>query len=300
LSYGGEWMNEMFEPLIVSSWSWHAPYYAGDWSLWDMPSTAVALHLPHLEANDFMLPPPRHSRLRQPLLRLLPGAPPELWRYSRANLRQLQQNAQTHGATFITWTLNNDFAVPAHHWLAQRLYLARGLAAAELLGVVLLRLNFGGQADTPAEADVRIRQRLTKFAQHALSRLPHLAITVENHWGVSSDPDRHIRLLDEVAAGLPSRLQPRFGACFDPANLPESEERRRWWAALAARANHYHYKVVGFDETGQEVGLPHGELLGLLRGVGYHGRVTLEFAGDGSPAEGIAKSVALWAQLAGQ
>lgn len=283
--------------LAVSSWSWHAPYYAGNWSLLDLPTTAVDIPLYHLEANDFMLPPPRLSRVRQPLLRLLPGAPPELWRYSRASLRQLHANAQAQGVTLVAWTVNSDFTVPATHWPAQWLYLRRGLAAARGLGVSLLRLNLGGTAVTPVEVDGRILSRLVRFAEGALTAVPALQLTVENHWGVSSDPERHLRLLDGVAARLSPAHQARFGACFDPANLPDAPERPRWWRELALRANHYHLKTVRFDGAGNELTLPQGELVRLLREVGYHGRVTIEYAGELAPAEGVRQSIALWERL---
>ena len=56
--------------LAASSWCWHEPYYAGSWSLLDLPASAKAAGLTAIECNDFMMPPPRLSRLRQPLLRL--------------------------------------------------------------------------------------------------------------------------------------------------------------------------------------------------------------------------------------
>ncbi len=285
--------------LAVSSWSWHAPYYAGTWSLLDLPTTAVDIPLTHIEANDFMLPPPRLSRLRQPLLRLLPGAPPELWRYSRPSLHQLRANAQAHGTKLVAWTINSDFTVPAHHWPAQSLYLRRGLAAARFLEVPLLRLNLGGTADTPASYDPRLVQRLSNFAQNALNQVSGLTLTIENHWGVSSDPARHIRLLDEVAARLSPSQRVRFGACFDPANLPNAPERPAWWAALAKRANHYHLKTGRFDEAGEELTLPHASLVALLKKVHYHGRVTIEYTGDEPPLAGVRQSVRLWEKLTG-
>lgn len=71
------------DALAAGTWCWHDAYYAGRWSLLDQPAGAGAAGLAAIECNDFMLAPPQLSRLRQPLLRLLPGAPPELWRYSR-------------------------------------------------------------------------------------------------------------------------------------------------------------------------------------------------------------------------
>ena len=83
-------------------------------------------------------------------------------------------------------------------------------------------------------------------------RAPGLTITVENHWGVSTDIDRHLQIVDQVAAGLPAvAARAQFGCCFDPGNMPEGAGRARWWPALAARATHYHLKTARFDADGR-------------------------------------------------
>jgi sugar phosphate isomerase/epimerase len=280
--------------LAVGSWSWHAAYYAGRWSLLDLPSAAAALGIPWVECNDFMLPPPRLSRVRRPLLALLPGAPPELWRYSRATLRRLAVAAGAAGVAVLAWTVNSDFAVPAQAWPAQRLYLARGQAAAGLLGAPLLRLTLGGAADSPAGHDALVIRRLTDFTGQALERRPGLAVTVENHWGISADIVRHLRIVDAAAAGLPDGLRRRFGCCFDPGNVPEVPERERLWRELALRANHFHLKAEALDERGEERSLPIGRLFEMLRASGYRGKVTIEYAGSGPAEDGVAACAELF------
>lgn len=282
--------------LAVGSWSWHAPYYAGQWSLLDLPASAAALGVLAIEANDFMLPPPRFSRVRRPVLALLPGAPPELWRYSRASLDRLRETAASHGTVLLTWAINSDFTVPAWQWPAQRLYLARGLAAARQLGVRLLRVNLGGSAGTPASKDALIASRLSTFVRRSQAGRAGPAITLENHWGVSSDIERHLRIFDTARAQLPAPYQARFGCCFDPGNMADADDatRERWWQGLAERANHYHLKTAAFDASGRETTLPHERLWALLDRVGYGGAVTIEFQGDGEPAAGVGQSVALF------
>jgi sugar phosphate isomerase/epimerase len=281
--------------LAVSSWCFHAAYYSGSWSLLDLPEAAASAGLSAIECNDFMLPPPRLSRLRRPLLSLLPGAPPELWRYSRATLRQLSVNSRANQTKIIAWTTNSDFTVPAHHWPTQQLYLRRGLAAARLLQAPLMRLNLGGKPETASDRDRIVVRRLTKFATHCLSSYPALNLTVENHWGVSTDIDRHLTVFDQVADSLPVPLRSRFGCCFDPANMSANPNRDRWWRGLAARANHFHLKTKKFNAVGEETSLPHPYLFDLLCQAGYQGSVTIEFAGDGPATEGIKKSVNLYA-----
>lgn len=281
-------------PFAAGAWCWHDAYYAGRWSLLDQPAGAAAAGLAAIECNDFMLPPPRLSRLRRPLLRLLPGAPPELWRYSRASLRQLQANAQARGVQVLAWAVNSDFAVPGRAWPAQRVYLRRGLEAARLLAAPLLRVTLGGSAETPRGRDAVIVQRLAALVQASPA-----AVTLENHWGVSTDIQRHLEIFDAVATALPASLQPRFGCCFDPGNVPEGPERPRWWRELARRANHFHLKTTAFDAAGDDTHLPHAAILDLLAEAGYRGAVTIEYAGDGDALDGLRRSVRLWQRLAG-
>jgi L-ribulose-5-phosphate 3-epimerase len=157
-------------------------------------------------------------------------------------------------------------------------------------------VNLGGSPETPAGRDSLVRRRLIRFARAALSRCPGLALTVENHWGLSTDIERHLRLVDGVAAALSPSHQRRFGCCFDPANVPEEPGRERWWRELAARANHYHLKTTTFDAAGNDTGLPHRCLFELLQRAGYRGSVSIEFAGNGDAEEGVLKSVRLYKQ----
>lgn len=285
--------------LAASSWSWHEPYYAGRWSLLDLPRSAREAGVGYIECNDFMLPPPRLSRVRQPLLRLLPGAPPELWRYSRATLERLAENAAAEGVDILTWTINSDFTVPLWQWPAQKLYLRRGLAAARRLQVRLLRVNLGQREDVD---DGLVAKRLADFVMESQRHYAGLIITVENHWGISRDIDRHLDIVRDAAARLPAAFGACFGCCFDPDNMPAEDvpeqERARWWRELASEANHYHFKTTAFDDEGNDTALPHARLLALLREAGYEGDVAIEYQGQGDAVEAVRRSKALFERLA--
>lgn len=280
--------------LAVSSWSWHAAYYAGAWSLLDLPAAAASAGINAIECNDFMLPPPRFSRVRRPLLSLMPGAPVELWRYSRDTVQKLSALAAESRVTVLVWTINSDFAVPTWHWPAQRLYLRRGVAAARRLQAPLLRVNLGGSPETPPTRDKEIIRRLVEFVGDSQRQHPGVTITVENHWGISTDIDRHLSIVDAVAAQLPPSFGRIFGCCFDPANMPDNPESERWWLELARRANHYHLKTTTVRPGGDRESLPHAALFELLHKVGYRGAVTIEFAGEGTVAEGVKQGARLF------
>jgi sugar phosphate isomerase/epimerase len=264
--------------LAVSSWSWHDAYFAGAWSLLDLPAAAAAIGITAIEANDFMLPPPRLSRVRRPLLSLLPGASPDLWRYSKATLRHLLAKAKEYRIVILAWTINSDFSVPAYQWPLQRLYLVRGVAAARLLQAPMLRIILGGSPGTPRTRDGAIVRRLAEFFVESQRRCPGLTIVLENHWGISSDIDRHLAIFDQVYAQLPTSQQSLFGCCFDPAH----------------RAIHYHLKTNAFNEAGDEKTLPHHRLFELLYRSGYRGMITIEFAGDGPAGVGVKRSAELF------
>ncbi len=278
--------------LAVSSWCWHEAYYAGRWSLLELPSAASRLDFRSIEANDFMAPPPRFSRVRRPLLRLLPGAPVEFWRYDRRTLEALRRAARRSQVRLLAWTLNSDFAIAAWRWPAQWIYLRQGVLAARTLQARLLRITLGGSSDTPAALDGLIQKRLLQFLKVAFRLYPGLHVTLENHWGVSADIQRHLRLFDAVKAALPEAGRSQFGGCFDPGNTPLAA--RDQWPALAERANHYHFKTNLFGAAGEEESLPHAALLQLLAATGYRGDVTIEFEGPGQAANGILKSRALF------
>lgn len=279
--------------LAAGAWCWHDAYYAGRWSLLDQPAGARAAGLTAIECNDFMLPPPRLSRVRRPLLSLLPAAPPELWRYSRATLRRLRADAEARGVRILAWAINSDLAVSGRGWPAQQLYLRRGQSAARLLAAPLLRVTLGGSGETPRSHDALIARRLAALVQASPA-----SVTLENHWGVSTDIARHLEIFDAAVAALPDALRPRLGCCFDPGNVPEGPDRPRWWRELARRANHFHLKTTAFDAAGDEAHLPHAEIFDLLAEVGYRGPTTIEYAGDGDPVEGLRQSAALYARLA--
>ncbi len=316
------------EEVAVSSWSWHGPFYAGNLFLHDVPREAARLGFRAVELNDFMLAPPRLSRLRalafrwarwvvhqahlfgqgkppSPLPERLahvqsvlaafahrgdPRAPEELARYTQHNLKRVRAALDEARVRCIAWTVNSDLCVSEAFWPWQRRYLHWGVAAAQVLEAPLLRLTLGGKPDMSAEVEGRVVARLAALADEAARRAPACTLVVENHWGISTDPDRLLRILDAAS----ERANRAVGLCFDSGNLPP-EARETGWARLAPRARHVHFKTYTFDSAGRETTLPYERILSL---VGERcTSVSIEYEGDGEPAAGIAASRALYARI---
>lgn len=239
--------------LAVSSWCWASDFYAGRFSLLDLPERAAAAGLHLVEANDFMLPPPRFSRLVQPLTRFVPKVNQELWRYRRQTLEQLKTALDRQGVRCLCWTINSDFSAELSGRLGRFLYRRLGLMAAEILEAKRLRINAGGHPQSENAAPLTaVVGRMTRFVEAALRRLPELAVVFENHWGMSSDIEIHVDLFRQVRARLSPAYQPRFALCLDPANIA-SADPRPLWELMAPLASHIHLKK---RVERQEVDLP--------------------------------------------
>lgn len=269
--------------IAISSWCWHAAYHAGQFSLLNVPAKAQRLGFNHVELNDFMLPPPRWSRVRRPLLAAL-GAPQNLWRYSARTLQPL-----TYAPTqMVSWTLDTDFTVSAWRWLWQKRYLAAGFRAARLLRCAVVRVTLGGAENSPTTQDDLAARRLAETVRYSAP----LTVAVENHWGLSTEYERLLKILALAKKQLNGAQAARLGVCFDPGNLP-AERREQGWQALAPQANHFHFKTRTFTPEGEESTLPYAEILALLRASHYSGHIVLEYEGDEAVELGVQKSLAL-------
>ena len=253
--------------LAVSSWCWAADYYAGRFSLLDMPARVGGLGVTQLELNDFMLPPPRFSRAVRPLFRVLPYANPEVWRYRQLTLLHLRDELAAQGQQCRCWTLNTDFSLPRTGWPPQWLYWRWGVLAARTVGARQLRIILGGSDG--ARAGPTVVARLNRFLSYALARFDG-QIVLENHWGLSQEWTQHRAIFAAAWAALPAADQPRFGLCLDPVNFPVAD-RPAAWASLAPHATHVHLKAPTQADAYDLI-----TFLDQLEAAGYNGHYTLE------------------------
>ena len=272
--------------IAVSSWSFHAPFYAGSFSLLNAPAAARRCGIPLLELNDFMLPPPRFSRLRRPLLRLA-GAPETLWRYSAATRVALQRALAGAGVACVAWTADSDLTVTGRWaWRAQRRYVAAAAATAAALGCTLLRLTLGPRATA---ANALLARRLATLVTDTP---PQLRLAVENHGGAGGDSRRMAALVHAARDLLGGVGERRLGVCLDAGNL-FGEPADQLWTRLLPLATQVHVKTRAFTPSGDEATIDYHRFFQLLHAAAYQGVLSIEYEGAGDPAVGIARSQAL-------
>ncbi len=284
-------MNPKWQ-IAVSSWSWHHPFYFDPtFTLFNVPQQAAAGGIPLVELNDFMLPPPRLSRIRKRFRPRQNSYPAAWWHYTAGNVRALRKALDTAAVRCICWTLDTDFTVSEAQWAAQRRYLKRGLQTAVALNAELVRLTLSGKEDKGSAVDALVAQRLQQTAQEAAVRYPTLQLVVENHGGITTDSGRMLTILQAVNKRLDHNS---VGVCFDPGNVP-AERQPRDWSQLAAAATHVHFKTKTFTEIGEEKEIAYSTVFKLLKQNDYQGYMVIEFEGDGWPQDGIKQSLALYA-----
>jgi sugar phosphate isomerase/epimerase len=109
-----------------------------------------------------------------------------------------------------------------------------------------------------------------------------LDVLIENHGGVSSDPDMIARIIEAVSSH-------RLGACpdfggFDNAVLYEALETIMPFAKVV------HAKSYRFDEDGEETKIDYGRCLEIIKKSGFDGVISIEYEGEDDQYEGVRKT----------
>jgi sugar phosphate isomerase/epimerase len=272
--------------LAVSAWSFHEPLYAGKLRQTDVPAEVAALGFRHIELLEMFLwrkPPGILLRvLRRARKGVIPMTPPTV-DYSHDTLNELRGARLRAGTQLVCWAVDTDLTIAdADTRRAQLAHVGTVIEAARFLGAPLLRITTGGKEDESCAVG-RAVDALRVALPVAMASGIKLAI--ENHWGLSTDPNALI----EIVKALNS---PHIGVCLDLGNFREGEGEAGI-KLLAPHAIHVHCKSYLFDADGEETKINYAAAMQALRAARYDGALSIEFEGDGSPADGIRKTKAL-------
>jgi sugar phosphate isomerase/epimerase len=159
---------------------------------------------------------------------------------------------------------------------------ARWFSVAAALGCNAVRANTGGQGGADADILPRCTESFAKLAE--LGRPHGVAIMIENHGGLSADPDNVVRIMDDVADNIGTL--PDFGNVAPEIRYEAMEK-------LAPYAIAVHAKTHEFGEDGEDLNIDIGRCVRIVKDAGYDGSFGIEFEGAGSDHEGVLKTKAL-------
>lgn len=160
---------------------------------------------------------------------------------------------------------------------------------AAAMGIKAIRCNSGGKTLTDKAAG----------EQHCIESFKQLAgrgakagvkILIENHWGISSDPEVVYRI---VTAVQKSAGAAHMAALPDYGNWPPEVDRYAALQRVLPLAGAVHAKVLEVTDDGIHAAFDLARCVALTRAAGYDGYLGIEYEGPAPQLEGLAKAVKL-------
>lgn len=153
----------------------------------------------------------------------------------------------------------------------------RWVDAARHLGCHSIRVNAGGSG-SPEEASDRVSEGCSQLTEYGKSM--GISIIIENHGGLSSNPDWLVGVMKKVNS-------PYFGTLPDFGNF-EKFNRYEAVRKLMPYAKGVSAKSHNFDANGNETQTDYFRMMEIVLSAGYQGYVGIEYEGRTHTAdEGI-------------
>jgi len=204
------------------------------------------------------------------------------YEYDRKTLMRTRLHRLRSGTRLICWSIDSDLtASEGPDRQKQKGYLAAAIEAADYLSAPLIRLTLGGEKNDRAAYD-RAVELMSSVLPVAIAR--KIKFAIENHGGLSDDP----AVLAEFVQHFHS---PYLGVCLDFGNFEgDPKDFPQSLGSLAPHAIHVHAKAREFNGQGEETQIDYRMCLSALKSTGYKGMISIEYEGDGDPADGIKRT----------
>jgi len=153
------------------------------------------------------------------------------------------------------------------------------------LGCNSFRANSGGRGD--GEDEAKIQQCIKSFGELSeFSGKAGITLMMENHGGISYNPDVMIRIMDAV-----NNEHCRILADF--LNWPAEDDKLENLRKVAPYSWAIHGKFLSFDDNGESPELDCGAAVQILKDANYANPWGIEYEGKTDDHEGVLKSKAL-------
>ena len=160
---------------------------------------------------------------------------------------------------------------------------------AGVLGCHSIRVNIRGEEDDPDAMRERAAEGLGLILDYA--NATGIAVLLENHGGLSSDP-AWLRSLVELVDN------PQLGTLPDFGNFPDDIDRYDAVETLMPQAKAVSAKCYDFDADDNETKIDFPRMIEIVKAAGYSGYVGIEYEGQEMPErEGIKACKALLERL---
>jgi len=154
----------------------------------------------------------------------------------------------------------------------------------QVLGCGAFRANSGGHGNQSTAEEIKASTesfaQLAKWAEAA-----GINILMENHWGISVNPDTMVQIITAVSSR-------NFGALADFGNFPD-EYRLEGLRKIAPHTKFVHAKFLEFDADGEDRRINGRACIEIFKKANYRGLFGIEFEGKGDDHEGVVRSKAL-------
>jgi L-ribulose-5-phosphate 3-epimerase len=186
--------------------------------------------------------------------------------------------------------LSNTHVVSRHIALAN---YARWVPVAKYLGCEAIRANSGG-------ANVVDRGPSLAACIDSFRRLCDVGCTwgikilIENHWGISADPDVIVHVCEAINA---SHGKGVMYALADWGNWPDTTDRYQAIGKIMPYADAVHAKVNDIDGSLHHPRFDHGRCMQISKAAGYDGYLGIEYEGKDDPVVGVRRGVELLRKL---
>ena len=160
--------------------------------------------------------------------------------------------------------------------------IKKWIDAAEYFGARSARVNTGRQPEGMFDLTITIAsyKELTEYAAGK-----GLAMVLENHGGMSADPDNILKIFAGVN-------DPNFRVCPDFGNF-DPEIRYDAIEKIFIDPILIHAKTYEFNEQGEHISFDFGRCMEIAKSRGYDGYYSIEFEGPGDQYKGVRNSIAL-------
>lgn len=288
--------------IAVSSWSMHKAFFTGEITMVEFIKKAkeefgadaietvhwLIPHVPEIQAQvskafgSFGSEDPEE---RQKAWGILGQAMTQLSTKRPENLDEVKAALDEYGVKVVNMPIDygNISQLDDEKRKADLEVIKLWIDVASELGCQGARVNTGQQPEGIFDLDITA-DSYRELAEYAASK--DLSLVLENHGGMSADPDNILKLFEMVD-------HPNFRICPDFGNFEDEIRYEALDKIFGLDPILVHAKTYDFDEQGDHPKFDFERCMDIAKKHGFDGYYSVEFEGQGDQVSGIMSTIEL-------